>query len=187
MPTATPIATTTPGSWLPKAVLEIGDATFAVEIANTPQSRARGLGFRDSLPEGRGMWFEYETPRLASFWMRGMRFPLDMVWIDANLRVVGVTADVPHAPPGHPGLRPADLFLAQPRALCLGTQRRHCRPAWDSPRLSGAICGAVVATLAVTGGTMGMVPRGAVVAQQTLDLLTQVRILAGQPGCLRSR
>ena len=102
MPTATPIATTTPGSWLPKAVLEIGDATFVVEIANTPQSRARGLGFRDSLPEGRGMWFEYETPRLASFWMRGMRFPLDMVWIDANLRVVGVTADVPHAPPGTP-------------------------------------------------------------------------------------
>ncbi len=48
------------------------------------------------------MWFEFETPRIASFWMRGMRFPLDMVWIDADLRVVGVTADVPHALPGTP-------------------------------------------------------------------------------------
>ena len=32
--------------------------------------------------------------------MRGMRFPLDMVWINAECAVVDITADVPHPSPG---------------------------------------------------------------------------------------
>jgi len=41
------------------------------------------------------MLFVYESPGPVAFWMRRMRFPLDMVWIGADLTVVDVTANVP--------------------------------------------------------------------------------------------
>jgi len=47
------------------------------------------------------MLFDLEKAGTTSFWMKGMRFALDMVWIDENRRIVGVTANVP-APRGTP-------------------------------------------------------------------------------------
>jgi uncharacterized protein len=64
------------GSW--------GEAAFTVEIADTPETRARGLMFRDSMPRGAGMLFVYETPRRASFWMKNTLIPLDMLFADAT-------------------------------------------------------------------------------------------------------
>ena len=41
------------------------------------------------------MWFDFGSPQRPSFWMRGMLFPIDIVWIDQELRVVHVTHEVP--------------------------------------------------------------------------------------------
>ena len=46
------------------------------------------------------MLFIFEAEGLYSFWMKGMVIPLDLVWIDADGVVSGVTASVPHAPEG---------------------------------------------------------------------------------------
>ena len=80
--------------------LRVGDATVRVEVADDNAERALGLGGRDELNPDAGMYFVLtdDSPRI---WMKGMRFPLDLVWIDGD-RVVDVTARVPTEPPGTP-------------------------------------------------------------------------------------
>ena len=70
----------------------------AVEIADDPSKRARGLMYRRDLPPGQGMLFVYEHPQPVSFWMRNTLIPLDMIFIDAR-------GEVRHV---HPMARPLD-------------------------------------------------------------------------------
>jgi uncharacterized membrane protein (UPF0127 family) len=72
--------------------------TLQVEVAQTPEQRERGLGYRDALAQDSGMLFDLGETRLPGFWMKGMRFPLDMVWIDEHKQITGVTADVQPQP-----------------------------------------------------------------------------------------
>jgi uncharacterized protein len=80
-----------------EAVVHVGDASVTADVADDEPSRQRGLSGRDRLAPDAGMLFLLPTdaPR---FWMKDMRFAIDIVWIK-NGRVVDVTADVP-APAG---------------------------------------------------------------------------------------
>ena len=69
---------------------------YRVEIAASPESRAQGLMFRESLAEGRGMLFLFPRPSVEAFWMKNCNFPIDIVWMDAGRRVIFVSA---HTPP----------------------------------------------------------------------------------------
>jgi uncharacterized membrane protein (UPF0127 family) len=64
-----------------------------VEIADDPIERGRGLSSRDMLGEGWGMLFIFEKPGRYAFWMYGMLFPLDIIWIDAAGEVVYIVED----------------------------------------------------------------------------------------------
>jgi hypothetical protein len=58
---------------------------FQLEIANTPESRSRGLMFRRELAPDRGMLFEFGARETEiSMWMKNTYIPLDMVFIRAN-------------------------------------------------------------------------------------------------------
>lgn len=72
------------------ATLMIGDNTFQVDIARTDEARTRGLSGRESLEEGSGMLFIFEEPGQYSFWMRDMRFAIDIVWIDQDSKIIGI-------------------------------------------------------------------------------------------------
>ncbi len=74
---------------------------LAVEVAETPSERARGLMGRESLPDDTGMLFVYEEADDRSFWMLNTKVPLDMVFVDGDRRVVNVE----HASPGFQGER----------------------------------------------------------------------------------
>jgi uncharacterized protein len=63
----------------------VGDDDLMVEIVDDPDLQQRGLSYRDGLAPGAGMLFVYDEPGLRSFWMRGMRFCLDIVWIEAGV------------------------------------------------------------------------------------------------------
>ena len=62
---------------------EVGGETvaFEIEIADTPERRARGLMFRKDLPKDRGMLFVFAETRQVSFWMQNTPLPLDLVFI----------------------------------------------------------------------------------------------------------
>jgi uncharacterized protein len=66
-----------------------------VEIAADEELRAQGLMYRDSLRPGTGMLFFFPEDGEHSFWMRNTRIPLDMIWIDADRRIVHIKHDVP--------------------------------------------------------------------------------------------
>lgn len=66
------------------------DACIQVEIADSDAQRSRGLSFRESLPEDRGMLFIFDYEARHSFWMRNMRFPLDIIWIDRDKKVADI-------------------------------------------------------------------------------------------------
>lgn len=71
----------------------VGEVTLSVEAVTSPESITLGLGQRDEIGSD-GMLFFLPEKRVANFWMHGMRFPLDMVWIDEG-KIVGIEKDVP--------------------------------------------------------------------------------------------
>ena len=69
----------------PLTIAVEGDAVmFTVEIADTDALRARGLMFRQRLPEDRGMLFDFGKPRPVSMWMKNTYISLDMFFIRAD-------------------------------------------------------------------------------------------------------
>lgn len=67
-----------------------GAHRLTVEVADTTPLRTRGLMWRTDLPEGTGMLFIFPSEVVQSFWMRNTLIPLDLMFIDRKLRVVGV-------------------------------------------------------------------------------------------------
>ena len=94
-PTPTPRVVPMPTIDGGEVVVRVGDGVFVAEVADDQAEQIQGLSGRESMPSDRAMWFEYNAEHYASFWMKGMMFPLDIVWIDRALTVVDVTHNAP--------------------------------------------------------------------------------------------
>lgn len=55
---------------------------FFLSVAATDAKRARGLSGRESLKENEGMLFEFTKQDFQGMWMKEMRFPLDILWLN---------------------------------------------------------------------------------------------------------
>ncbi len=64
-----------------KKILTVSGTTFEVGVASDAASRMKGLSGRTSLGENKGLLFIFPTPGNYGFWMKGMNFPIDIVWI----------------------------------------------------------------------------------------------------------
>ena len=89
-----------------------GDHRFTVEIVDTPEARAQGLMFRQSLAEDAGMLFDFHEERPVSFWMRNTFIPLDMIFISAAGRVENIHVNArPQDPTSIPSGVPVRFVL----------------------------------------------------------------------------
>lgn len=87
-----------PPAKLPSAQLLINDQIITVEVAATAAARYNGLSRRPSLCPDCGMWFKFSTSSDLEFVMRGMNFPLDIIFINNN-KIIKIAADLPPAGP----------------------------------------------------------------------------------------
>jgi uncharacterized membrane protein (UPF0127 family) len=67
-----------------------GEVPVVVEVARTEAERRQGLMGRRHLPPGRGMLFLMDTERIQVFWMKNTLIPLDMIFVNEAMEVVGV-------------------------------------------------------------------------------------------------
>ena len=68
----------------------IGPRVFTVAVADTPFARSRGLAGSDDLGPIGGLLFVYPEPVEHTFFMRGVRMPLDIAYVGADHRVLAV-------------------------------------------------------------------------------------------------
>lgn len=61
---------------------------YSVEIANTQEQREKGLMFREKIEKNQGMLFINESEGIYPVWMKNMNFPLDIVWLDKDMKTV---------------------------------------------------------------------------------------------------
>lgn len=66
----------------------LGGKAFTALVANTDMLRDRGLGDRDGLMQDQAMLFTFDREDKYAFWMKDMRFSIDMLWLDRDLNIV---------------------------------------------------------------------------------------------------
>ncbi|MBU0578356.1 DUF192 domain-containing protein [Patescibacteria group bacterium] len=88
-----------------------------LEIVNTPQSITQGLSGRDELGAD-GMLFVFGQAKILQFWMKEMKFDLDLIWIK-DMRVVEITRNVPAPGRGVPAAQLPTYKPSQPVDMVL--------------------------------------------------------------------
>lgn len=68
--------------------VSIGDTFINVRLADTPEKKELGLGGTQSMPEDEGMLFIFNQSYPYPFWMKGMLFPIDIIWVDGNGKII---------------------------------------------------------------------------------------------------
>jgi len=96
--------------------VELAGKRYQVELALDDASRARGLMFRDHLPEDHGMLFIHDEMQPLAYWMKNTKIALDILYFDAERKLVSQQRDVPpcragDACPSYPSYRPALYVL----------------------------------------------------------------------------
>ena len=97
----------------PAATAQIHGHTLRLEYADTPAQQEKGLGGRDTLPAEQAMLFRFKEAAQQCFWMKDMRFSLDIIWLDAAKKVVHIEPDL------SPATYPRDYCPAEPAQYVL--------------------------------------------------------------------
>jgi hypothetical protein len=72
------------------ASMRADDVALTVDVADTMTKRARGLSGRANVPENGGMLFLFDSADTHGIWMKDMRFSIDIIWLDSDLRIVDI-------------------------------------------------------------------------------------------------
>jgi len=72
----------------------IGDKVIKVESAESVMEKQKGLSGRNFMRTNNGMLFVFSQLGLYSFWMKDMKFPIDIIGIDENLRIINIKKNI---------------------------------------------------------------------------------------------
>ncbi|PIQ78926.1 hypothetical protein COV81_03665 [Candidatus Peregrinibacteria bacterium CG11_big_fil_rev_8_21_14_0_20_41_10] len=89
-------------------------SSFAIDIANTPETRKTGLMFVEKLTTNKGMYFIFDQPKTRNFWMKNTLIPLDIIFANNNT-IISIQENVPPCQadpcPTYPSTAPANQVL----------------------------------------------------------------------------
>ena len=71
-----------------KAKVTVRGLELNADLAVTQEQMSKGLAVKDELKENESMLFVFGEPSRHSFWMKDMKFPIDIIWLDNNGTVV---------------------------------------------------------------------------------------------------
>ena len=91
-------------------LLDIEGVRVRAEIASTSDKMSLGLGGREVLEEGKGMWFVFPEEGMHGIWMKAMKISIDIVWFDKNMKIVAIKEDV--SPESYP-----EIFFPSSKSL----------------------------------------------------------------------
>lgn len=100
--------------------VSVSGAIIEVQIADTAAKQMTGLSYRENLSSDHGMLFVFGGSGIRPFWMKGMKFSIDIIWIDKNKNIVYI---IPGASPDsypriYSPLTPAQYVLEVPAGWC---------------------------------------------------------------------
>lgn len=85
-----------------KTTVSINGFKVLLALASTDEQRIKGLSGLEKLNENEGMLFLFDQPSKQGFWMNEMKFPIDIIWLDSNSRVIHTERN----------LEPCRIFMA---------------------------------------------------------------------------
>lgn len=100
----------------PKQTIIINHHTFFITVAKSNEEKTVGLSHQLSLAQDQGMLFPFDTAAYYTFWMKDMKFSIDIIFI-ANNRIVTIYHSVPYPKdatqplPIYQSSQPADMVL----------------------------------------------------------------------------
>jgi uncharacterized membrane protein (UPF0127 family) len=102
----------------PVTTVTLGGVKVKAEVVSTPEKLYLGLGNRKELPQGKGMLFVMPHLEVQVFCMRGMQFPLDLIWLRSG-QVVGLALNIsPNFPGDIISPVPVKYVLEVPAGFC---------------------------------------------------------------------
>jgi len=96
---------------LPRITLNAGIHNISAEVAQTPDERATGLMFRQSMPANQGMLFVFEQPEQQCFWMKNTLIPLDVAFLADDGTVINIEHMKPQTLDNHCSAKPVRMVL----------------------------------------------------------------------------
>lgn len=74
--------------------IKINETEIKAREAVSTEDKVKGLGVFEKIEENEGMIFIYENPGVYGFWMKNMKFPIDIIWIDKNKKIIDITKNI---------------------------------------------------------------------------------------------
>jgi hypothetical protein len=109
------IATAALAQQLPAMRLTAGMHLIRAEVANNPETRGRGLMFRESLEPNHGMLFVFEQASAHCMWMRNTLIPLSVAFVGADGTIVNIADMKPKDETTHCAQQPVPYALEMDR------------------------------------------------------------------------
>jgi uncharacterized membrane protein (UPF0127 family) len=111
---------------------DVGTAAVDADLVRSEHDTARGLMFRKSMPEDRGMLFDLRFRDDHKFWMHNTCIPLDLLFVDDDGLIVGIVENAPTLDDTSRGVGCASRWVLEVNA---GWARRHGVKAGQHMRL----------------------------------------------------